>query len=114
KLPTLCKWSRSPEVIKELQIALSERGFLKPSPPYDLEVIDGIWGVNTLNSLINYQKSRGLAYGQLSIESLVDLGVIQYSDIVNRKGSNKMLKSKCHPILVPLKKPKRLLEKKQS
>jgi peptidoglycan hydrolase-like protein with peptidoglycan-binding domain len=97
KLPTLCKWSRSPEIIQELQIALSERGFLKPSPPYDLEVIDGIWGVNTLNSLINYQKSKGLAYGQLSIESLVDLGVIQYSDIVNRKGSNKMFKSEIAP-----------------
>lgn len=97
RLPTLCKWSRSPEVIRQLQIALSERGFLKPSPPYDLEVIDGIWGVNTLNSLINYQKSRGLAYGQLSIESLVDLGVIQYSDIVNRKGSSKLLKSEVPP-----------------
>ncbi|MCF6254569.1 MAG: hypothetical protein L3J38_07460 [Thiomicrorhabdus sp.] len=106
KLPTLCKWSRSPEVIKELQIALSERGFLKPSPPYDLEVIDGIWGVNTLNSLINYQKSRGLAYGQLSIESLVDLGVIQYSDIVNRKGSNKMLKAEVPPDIGAIEKSK--------
>jgi len=97
KLPTLCKWSRSPEIIKALQVALSERGFLKPSPPYDLEVIDGIWGINTLNSLIKYQKSRGLAYGQLSIESLVDLGVIQYSDIVNRKGSKKMFRSEVPP-----------------
>ncbi len=97
KLPTLCKWSRSPEIIMKLQEALSERGFLKPSPPYDLEVIDGIWGVNTLNSLINYQKSRGLAYGQLSIESLVDLGVIQYSDIVNRKTSNNIVDSRVSP-----------------
>ncbi len=97
RLPTLCKWSRSPEIIKQLQIALSERGFLKPSPPYDLEVIDGIWGINTLNSLIRYQKSRGLAYGQLSIESLVDLGVIDYSDVVNRKGSSQLLKSEVPP-----------------
>ncbi len=106
KLPTLCKWSRSPEIIEALQLALSERGFLKPSPPYDLEVIDGIWGINTLNSLINYQKSRGLAYGQLSIESLVDLGVIQYSDIVNRKGSKKMLKSEVPPDVGAIEKVK--------
>jgi len=106
KLPTLCKWSRSPEIIKALQVALSERGFLKPSPPYDLEVIDGIWGINTLNSLIKYQKSRGLAYGQLSIESLVDLGVIQYSDIVNRKGSKKMLKSEVPPDIGRVEKAK--------
>ncbi len=107
RLPTLCKWSRSPEVITQLQIALSERGFLKPSPPYDLEVIDGIWGMNTLNSLINYQKSRGLAYGQLSIESLVDLGVIQYSDIVNRKGSSKLLKSEVPPDIGQVERAKR-------
>ncbi len=113
RLPTLCKWSRSPEIIKQLQISLSEQGFLKPSPPHDLEVIDGIWGVNTLNSLINYQKSKGLAYGQLSIESLVDLGVFQYSDVVNRKGSSKLLNSevppdvgqieKAEPVFVPPK-----------
>ncbi len=106
KLPTLCKWSRSPEIIKALQVALSERGFLKPSPPYDLEVIDGIWGINTLNSLIKYQKSRGLAYGQLSIESLVDLGVIKYSDIVNRRGSKKMLKSEVPPDIGRVEKAK--------
>ncbi len=106
RLPTLCKWSRSPEIIKQLQIALSERSFLKPSPPHDLEVIDGVWGVNTLNSLINYQKSKGLAYGQLSIESLVDLGVIQYSDIVNRKGSSKFLKSEVPPDIGQIEKVK--------
>jgi len=94
RLPTLCKWSRTAGIITKLQLALSERGFLKPSPPFDLEVIDGIWGVNTLNSLINYQKSKGLAYGQLSIESLVDLGVIQYSDVVNRKGYKAGTKAK--------------------
>ncbi|VAW46214.1 hypothetical protein MNBD_GAMMA04-566 [hydrothermal vent metagenome] len=112
KLPTLCKWSRSPEIIERLQLALSERGFLKPSPPHDLEVIDGIWGVNTLNSLINYQKSKGLAYGQLSIESLVDLGVIQYSDIVNRKGSKKMLKSEVAPDIGQVEKAKPILTPK--
>ena len=76
KLPSLCKSSRTEEVVMKLQQALSDTGYLKPSPPNDLEVIDGIWGSNTLNSLIEYQKAYGLAYGKVSIESLEHLGVI--------------------------------------
>ncbi|GKT12291.1 MAG: hypothetical protein ISEC1_P1268 [Thiomicrorhabdus sp.] len=76
KLPSLCKSSLTPEVVLHLQQALSDNGYLKPSPPNDLEVVDGIWGVNTLNSLIDYQKAYGLAYGKVSIESLEHLEVI--------------------------------------
>lgn len=81
KLPALCKSSRTPEVVEHLQRALSKEGFLKPSPPNDLEVIDGIWGTNTLQSLIAFQKAKGLAYGSVSIESLEVLGVIPKSRV---------------------------------
>lgn len=74
---TLCKMSRSKAIIKQLQLALKEKGYLKPSPPLDLVVIDGIWGINTLGALKNYQRANGLAYGQLSIESLEKLGVFK-------------------------------------
>ena len=74
---TLCKMSRSESIIKQLQLALKEKGYLKPSPPLDLVVIDGIWGINTLNALKAYQRANGLAYGQLTIESLENLGVFK-------------------------------------
>jgi len=79
-LPTLCRSSRSPEIIQLLQVALEARGYLKPSPPNDLVVIDGIWGQNTLSALRAFQKAEGLAYGQVSIESLVALGLTQVAE----------------------------------
>lgn len=72
---TLCKASRSENIIKQLQIALRDKGFLKPSPPADLVVVDGIWGLNTLKAVKAYQKQHGLAYGQLTIEVLEHLGL---------------------------------------
>ena len=74
---TLCKMSRSVEIIKQLQIALKEKGYLKPSPPLDLVVIDGIWGINTLSALREYQRDNGLAYGQVTIETFEHLGVFK-------------------------------------
>ncbi|WP_321323502.1 peptidoglycan-binding domain-containing protein [Thiomicrorhabdus sp.] len=76
---TLCKMSRSQPIIKQLQLALKEQGYLKPNPPLDLVVIDGIWGINTLGALKDYQRANGLAYGQLTIESLERLGVFKNS-----------------------------------
>jgi len=72
---TLCKASRSEKVLKQLQIALRDQGFLKPSPPLDLVVVDGVWGLNTFNALKAYQKANGLAYGQVTLESFESLGV---------------------------------------
>ncbi|GAB6070370.1 hypothetical protein JCM30760_14670 [Thiomicrorhabdus hydrogeniphila] len=74
---TLCKMSRSKAIIKQLQLALKQKGYLKPSPPLDLVVIDGIWGINTLSALKAYQRANGLAYGQLTIDSLEKLGVFK-------------------------------------
>lgn len=72
---TLCKKNRSKPLITRLQTALRDRGYLKPLPPIDRVVIDGIWGINTLTALKQYQQDNGLAYGQLTIESLEHLGV---------------------------------------
>jgi hypothetical protein len=80
-LPTLCKYSRTPEIIKNLQLALQARGYLKSNGSYDLVVIDGVWGINTLSAVRAYQKDRGLAYGQLSIEVLRDLQVAGFKPL---------------------------------
>ncbi|MEA1988579.1 MAG: peptidoglycan-binding domain-containing protein, partial [Pseudomonadota bacterium] len=72
---TLCKASRSEKILKQLQIALRNQGFLKPSPPLDLVVVDGVWGLNTFNALKAYQKANGLAHGQVTLESFERLGV---------------------------------------
>ena len=72
---TLCKASRSEKILKQLQIALRDQGFLKPSPPLDLVVVDGVWGLNTFSALKAYQKANGLAYGQVTLESFESLGV---------------------------------------
>ena len=72
---TLCKMNRNKKLITRLQTALRDLGYLKPLPPIDVVVVDGIWGINTLTALKEYQKENGLAYGQLTIESLEHLGV---------------------------------------
>lgn len=74
----LCRKSRTKPVIKPLQQALTNLGYLKPLPPLDLVVIDGVWGVNTLEALKHYQKDNGLAYGQLTFESMQHLGVFEF------------------------------------
>ncbi|WP_029407487.1 peptidoglycan-binding protein [Thiomicrorhabdus sp. Milos-T2] len=74
---TLCKASRSADIIKSLQLSLRDKGYLKPNPPLDLVVIDGIWGINTLSAVKAYQKENGLAYGQLTLEVLQHLGVFK-------------------------------------
>ncbi|NPA72608.1 MAG: hypothetical protein GXO35_07245, partial [Gammaproteobacteria bacterium] len=78
RLPILCRSNRSPEIIQRLQAALEVRGYLKPSPPNDLVVIDGIWGVNTLGAVKRYQRDHGLAYGELSLEVLRHLGILGF------------------------------------
>ncbi|QCU90262.1 peptidoglycan-binding domain-containing protein [Thiomicrorhabdus sediminis] len=77
---TLCKMSRSRAMIKPLQQALLNKGYLKPLPPLDYVVVDGIWGINTLNALKEFQKDNGLAYGQLTLQSYIELGVLDLLD----------------------------------
>ncbi|MBF6056946.1 MULTISPECIES: peptidoglycan-binding domain-containing protein [Thiomicrorhabdus] len=72
----VCKEDLKPDLVEKLQKALAEKGYLKPSPPNDLEVIDGIWGPNTLKSLEKYQQDQGLPSGKVTMESLKQLGVI--------------------------------------
>ncbi len=72
ELPTLCKKDRSVEIITKLQRALYGLGYLKGG----VSSINGVWNKNTLNAVRAYQKEKGLAYGQLSIEVLESLQVL--------------------------------------
>ncbi|WP_319379599.1 peptidoglycan-binding domain-containing protein [Thiomicrorhabdus sp.] len=71
----VCKEDLTPALVEKMQRALAEKGYLKPSPPNDLEVVDGIWGPNTLKSLEKYQQDQGLPSGKVTTESLKQLGV---------------------------------------
>ena len=72
---TLCKMNRSQKLITRLQTALRDQGYLKPLSVGEKVLIDGVWGVNTLDAVKAYQQANGLAYGQLTIETLEHLGV---------------------------------------
>lgn len=64
----LCETNMSPGVVAELQRALSSAGFEAGSA-------DGNYGRQTANAVEAYQRSKGLATGQLTIETLRALGI---------------------------------------
>ncbi|MDX1351943.1 MAG: peptidoglycan-binding domain-containing protein [Thiomicrorhabdus sp.] len=72
---TLCKMNRTKKLMVRLQTALRDKGYLKPLSNDGGVLIDGIWGETTLDAVMAYQKANGLAYGQLTIETLEHLGV---------------------------------------
>ncbi len=72
---TLCKKNRSKKLITRLQTALRDKGYFKSAVSVQDVDINGIWGRDTLTALKQYQQDHGLAYGQLTIESLEHLGV---------------------------------------
>ena len=74
---TVCKQDRSEELVKRIQIVLEKEGYLKPSPPNDLEVIDGLWGPNTSATLTRYQRDKGLAEGAVTFEVLRQMGIMK-------------------------------------
>ncbi|MBN2647339.1 MAG: hypothetical protein JXR44_06100 [Thiotrichales bacterium] len=73
----VCKEDRDPALVERIQGVLAEKGYLKPSPPNDLEVVDGIWGPNTANTLYRYQRDNGLAEGAISFEVLHYMGIMK-------------------------------------
>ncbi|BBP46009.1 hypothetical protein THMIRHAS_13820 [Thiosulfatimonas sediminis] len=74
---TICKADRSEELVKRIQIVLEKAGYLKPSPPNDLDVIDGLWGPNTAATLNRYQRDNGLAEGAITFEVLNQMGIMK-------------------------------------
>jgi regulator of extracellular matrix RemA (YlzA/DUF370 family) len=66
--PILCETNVTPDVIQSLQRALQKAGF-NPG------TADGRVGDQTRQALADFQKSKGLAQGQLTIETLKALGI---------------------------------------
>lgn len=64
----LCETNTSPTLISQVQRGLNEAGF-------DAGVADGILGGRTLRAIKQYQASKGLATGGLTLETLKDLGI---------------------------------------
>ncbi|QKI89115.1 peptidoglycan-binding domain-containing protein [Thiomicrorhabdus xiamenensis] len=73
----VCKAERSEELVKRIQIVLEKEGYLKPSPPNDLDVIDGLWGPNTAKTLSRYQRDNNLAEGAITFEVLHFMGIMK-------------------------------------
>lgn len=66
--PILCSTNASVDLIRQLQLALKEKGFNPGSA-------DGVLGGGTMEAVRRYQRSKGIAQGQLTIEVMRELGV---------------------------------------
>lgn len=66
--PILCNTNASVELITRLQEALKEKG-------YNPGTVDGVLGAGTMEAVRRYQRSKGIAQGQLTIEVMRELGV---------------------------------------
>jgi len=67
--PILCNTNATPELIRRLQVTLEEEGYNPGS-------IDGVLGGGTMEAVRRYQRSKGIAQGELTIETLRGLGVM--------------------------------------
>ena len=65
----LCETNTTRDVIASLQRALKMRG-------YDPGRIDGVLGQETLSAVSTYQRNKGMASGQLTMETLRSLNVL--------------------------------------
>ena len=72
---TLCKKSRTKNIIKRLQERLYELGFLKEKGLSEAQLKDGVWGNTTLYAVRDYQKENALLWGQLTIQTLEHIRV---------------------------------------
>ena len=66
--PILCSTNASVELISKLQNALKEKGYNPGS-------VDGVLGAGTMEAVRRYQRAKGIAQGQLTIEVMKELGV---------------------------------------
>ena len=65
----LCETNTTPGTIASMQRALKSRGF-------DPGRVDGVLGAQTLDAVRRYQRSKGMAVGELTIETLKSLAVL--------------------------------------
>ncbi|MBX2821567.1 MAG: peptidoglycan-binding protein [Rhodothermaceae bacterium] len=65
----LCQTNADREVISSLQRALKMRG-------YDPGRVDGVLGRETMDAVATYQRNKGIASGQLTMETLKSLNVL--------------------------------------
>ncbi len=66
--PILCSTNATVPLIRKLQLALKEKG-------YNPGTADGVLGGGTMEAVRRYQRSKGIAQGQLTIEVMRELGV---------------------------------------
>lgn len=66
--PVLCETNMSSDVVRRIQAALDNAGF-NPGP------VDGVIGRGTMSAVKQYQQSKGLATGGLTIQTLESLKV---------------------------------------
>ena len=66
--PILCETNTTTDVVRRIQQALDYEG-------YNPGGIDGRIGQRTMSALVEYQKKNGLASGQITMETLKELGV---------------------------------------
>lgn len=64
----LCETNTTKDIVKRLQSALASAGHYNGP-------IDGVIGSATRNGLASYQEAKGLARGQMTIETLKSLGI---------------------------------------
>jgi len=91
---TLCKANRTIKLITRLQAVLRDKGYLKSKLAGQDTLIDGVWGTDTLNAVKAYQKANGLAYGQLTIETLEHIGVFELLEVKAKVQSNEPVAEK--------------------
>ena len=72
----VCYKDLNPVLVARIQQELAARGYLKPKPPFDMSVVDGVWGPNTALTLDRFNKEQGLPFGGVTLEGLRQLGVI--------------------------------------
>ncbi|MFZ4069261.1 MAG: peptidoglycan-binding domain-containing protein [Caulobacterales bacterium] len=63
----LCETNTSPQKISEIQRALASRGFTTN--------VDGVFGAQTLGAMESFQRRSGLPVGNLTIDTVQQLGV---------------------------------------
>ena len=67
----LCETNLTPDVVSKIQGALKEAG-------YDPGPMDGMFGSQTQSAVRSYQKSKGLAEGELTYETMESLGIMAH------------------------------------
>lgn len=81
--PVLCETNTTPQVLRQLQHSLKEKGF-NPGP------IDGTIGASTMKAILAFQKDQGLSIGGLTMDTFralkVKLPWLSESKMINTGG----------------------------